>query len=100
MADVGQGKDRLTAIALTAGHGGNRAGRRDGGLGRVADAMGPNFVQLSAPNPAPDGPNRACRARAAGAAASAALSGSYMLPWMAGKGPRSLASSMLVRMVW
>ncbi len=39
VADVGQGEDRLAAVAFAAGHGGNGAGRGDGGLGGVADAM-------------------------------------------------------------
>ena len=39
MADVGQGEDRLAAVAFAAGHGGNGAGGGDGGLGGVADAV-------------------------------------------------------------
>ena len=39
MADVGQGEDRLAAVAFAAGHGGDGAGGGDGGLGGVADAV-------------------------------------------------------------
>jgi hypothetical protein len=39
VADVGQGEDRLAAVAFAAGHGGDRAGGGDGGLGGVADAV-------------------------------------------------------------
>ena len=39
MTNIGQRKDRLAAIAFATGDGGNRAGRRDGGLGGIADAM-------------------------------------------------------------
>ncbi len=37
--DVGQGEDRLAAVALAAGHGGDGAGGGDGGLRGVADAV-------------------------------------------------------------
>ena len=39
VADVGQGEDRLAAVAFAAGHGGDGAGGGDGGLGGVADAV-------------------------------------------------------------
>ena len=39
VANVAQRKDRLAAIAFAAADGGNRAGRRNGRLGGVADAM-------------------------------------------------------------
>ena len=39
VADVGQGEDRLAAVALAAGDGGDGAGGGDGGLGGVADAV-------------------------------------------------------------
>ena len=39
VADVGQGEDRLAAVALAAGDGGDGAGGGDSGLGSVADAV-------------------------------------------------------------
>src|SRR4030095_2698700 len=39
VADIRQRKDGFTAIAFTASDGGNRAGRCDGGLRGIADAM-------------------------------------------------------------
>ena len=39
VADVGQREDRLAAVAFAPGHRGDGAGRRDGRLRRVADAV-------------------------------------------------------------
>jgi hypothetical protein len=39
VAHVSQRKDRLTAIRFTARHRSDGARRRDGGLGRIANAM-------------------------------------------------------------
>jgi len=39
VADVGQGKDRLATVTFTVGHGRDGAGRGDGILGAVADAV-------------------------------------------------------------
>ena len=36
--DIGQGEDRLTAVAFTTSHRGNGAGRSNGGLGGVTNA--------------------------------------------------------------
>ena len=41
-AGVGQGEDRLAAVAFAARHGADGAGGRDGRLGRVADAVAPD----------------------------------------------------------
>src|SRR5512142_1590573 len=56
MPDVSQGKNWLTAIALTTCHGSDHPGRRHGRLGRVADAVPADTVQDQVPidnRPAP-----------------------------------------------
>ncbi len=49
MADISQGKDRLAAIAFAAGHGGNRPGGRNRGLGGIADAVLPDALHSLLP---------------------------------------------------
>ncbi len=49
VAEVGQGEDRLAAVAFAAGHGGDGAGGGDGGLGGVADAVGVDVLDEPVP---------------------------------------------------
>ena len=73
VADVGQGKHRLAAVAFAAGHRGDGAGGRDGGLGGVADAVLPDAAHDLVPVDRRAAPTGACRARASWAVASSVL---------------------------